>query len=152
MREDLRGTYAGLASEAAIEHLRSLGVTAVELMPVHHFVDEASSTTAASRTTGATRSIGYFAPHAAYAATGTRGEQVREFKAMVKALHRAGHRGDPRRRLQPHRRGQPPRADALASAASTTLLLPAVPDDPRFYIDFTGTGNTLNRCTRACCG
>ena len=91
-------------------------------------------------------SIGFLAPHALYAATGRQGEQVREFKGMVKALHRAGHRGDPRRRLQPHRRGQPPRADALASAGIDNARYYRLhrPTTPRFYMDFTGTGNSLN--------
>ena len=98
-----------------------LGVTAVELLPVHHIADESFLARArASRNYWGYTTIGYFAPHSGYAATGSRGEQVREFKGMVKALHQAGHRGDPRRRLQPHRRGQPPRPDAVASRASTT--------------------------------
>ncbi len=69
--------------------------------------------------------IGFFAPYSEYAATGRRGEQVREFKGMVKALHQARHRGDPRRRLQPHRRGQPPRADAVLQGRRQRRLLPA---------------------------
>ena len=113
MREDLRGTYAGLAAEPALEYLKSLGVTAVELLPVHHIIDESFLHDRGLTNYWGYSSIGFLAPHALYAATGTRGEQVREFKGMVKALHRRGHRGDPRRRLQPHRRGQPSRPDAL---------------------------------------
>ena len=120
VREDLRGTYAGLASDAAIEHFKSLGVTAVELLPVHHIADESFLLERGLTNYWGYSSIGFLAPHALYAATGTRGEQVREFKGMVKALHRGGNRGDPRRRLQPHRRGQPPRPDARRSRASTT--------------------------------
>src|ERR671917_2062949 len=90
VRDDLRGTYAGLASDAAIEHLQSLGVTAVELLPVHHIADEHFLHERGLTNYWGYSSIGYFAPHAAYAASGTRGEQVREFKGMVKALHRAG--------------------------------------------------------------
>ena len=90
VREDLRGTYAGLASEAALAHLTSLGVTAVELLPVHHIADEQLLAAKGLTNYWGYSTIGFFAPHALYAATGTRGEQVREFKGMVKALHRAG--------------------------------------------------------------
>jgi len=86
----LRGTYAGLAHPAAIGHLVSLGVTAVELLPVHHFVSEPHLLRRGLRNYWGYKSLGYFAPHAAYSASGDRGEQVREFKAMVRALHRAG--------------------------------------------------------------
>src|SRR3954454_19615531 len=86
----LRGTYAGLAHPAAIEHLHRLGVTAVELMPVHHFVSEPPLLHRGSGNYWGYNTLGYFAPHAAYSASGSRGEQVREFKAMVRALHAAG--------------------------------------------------------------
>ena len=88
--EQLRGTYAGLAHPAAIEHLHPLGVTAVELMPVHHFVSEPDVLRRGLTNYWGYNSIGYFAPHAAYCSAGSRGEQVREFKAMVRALHAAG--------------------------------------------------------------
>jgi isoamylase len=90
VREDLRGTYAGLASEPAVNYLRELGVTAVELLPVHHISDEAFLYEQGLRNYWGYSTIGYFAPHSEYAATGRHGEQVREFKGMVKALHRAG--------------------------------------------------------------
>ena len=105
-------------------YLRDLGVTAVELLPVHHIADETFLAERGLSNYWGYSTIGYLAPHADYAATGTRGEQVREFKGMVKALHRGGHRGDPRRRLQPHRRGQPPRPDALVQGHRQPLLLP----------------------------
>ena len=79
-REDLRGTYAGLASEPAIEYLTSLGVTAVELLPIHHIADEQFLADQGLTNYWGYSSIGYLAPHALYAATGRRGEQVREFK------------------------------------------------------------------------
>ena len=97
--------------------------------------------------------IGFFAPHSSYAATGIRGQEVREFKGMVKALHRAGHRGDPRRGLQPHRRGQPPRARCSASRASTTSPTTGCRPTTR-----TSTWTSRARATRstpstrACCG
>lgn len=86
----LRGTYAGLAHPAAVEHLVGLGVTAVELMPVHHFVHEPHLQARGLVNHWGYNSLGYFAPHAAYSASGSRGQQVREFKAMVRALHAAG--------------------------------------------------------------
>ena len=90
VRDDLRGTYAGLASDAAVGHLRDLGITAVELLPVHHIADEDFLVERGLTNYWGYSTIGFLSPHAGYAATGTRGEQVREFKGMVKALHRAG--------------------------------------------------------------
>ena len=90
VREDLRGTYAGLASDAAIAHLVDLGVTAVELLPIHHIADEHFLQERGLTNYWGYSTIGFLAPHAGYAATGTHGEQVREFKGLVKALHRAG--------------------------------------------------------------
>ena len=144
VREDLRGTYAGLASETAIDYLKGLGVTAVELLPIHHIADEHALTDKGLSNYWGYSTIGFLAPHSGYAATGTRGEQVSEFKGMVKAMHRAGievildvvynH-------------------TAEGSHLGPTLCFKGVdnaayyrldPDDPRRYIDFTGTGNSLN--------
>src|SRR5947209_9955133 len=86
--DELRGTYAGLASEAAIDHLTSLGVTAVELLPVHHIIDEHFLVDRRLTNYWGYSSIGYFAPHSGYASRPT--AAVREFKAMVRALHGAG--------------------------------------------------------------
>ncbi|MGY1769755.1 glycogen debranching protein GlgX [Blastococcus sp. SYSU D00813] len=86
----LRGTYAGLAHPAFVEHLRSLGVTTVELLPVHHFVSEPHLLRRGLTNYWGYNTLGYFAPHAAYSSAGTGGQQVTEFKAMVKALHAAG--------------------------------------------------------------
>ncbi|MET8948068.1 glycogen debranching protein GlgX [Streptomyces sp. NPDC004542] len=88
--ERLRGTYAGLAHPAVLEHLTRLGVTAVELMPVHQFVHDGVLQDRGLSNYWGYNTIGFFAPHNAYAALGTRGRQVNEFKAMVKALHEAG--------------------------------------------------------------
>ncbi len=87
---ELRGTYAGLAHPAAIDHLVRLGVTSVELLPVHHFVSEPHLLSHGLVNYWGYNSIGYFAPHAAYSASGSRGGQVDEFKRMVRALHAAG--------------------------------------------------------------
>ncbi|MFE5142251.1 glycogen debranching protein GlgX [Streptomyces fagopyri] len=87
---ELRGTYAGLAHPAVVGHLTSLGVTAVELMPVHQFTQDGFLRDRGLSNYWGYNTIGFFAPHHAYAAHGTRGEQVTEFKSMVKALHAAG--------------------------------------------------------------
>jgi isoamylase len=85
-----RGTYAGLAHPAAIEYLTGLGITAVELLPVHQFVHDAHLVSRGLRNYWGYNSIGFLAPHNGYAAGGQRGEQVAEFKAMVRAMHEAG--------------------------------------------------------------
>jgi isoamylase len=87
---DLRGTYAGLAHPVMLEHYERLGVTAIELMPVHHFVHDHHLVSRGLRNYWGYNTIGFFAPHAEYAATGTDGQQVAEFKAMVRELHRHG--------------------------------------------------------------
>ena len=142
--EHLRGTYGGLASDAAVGYLASLGVTAVELLPVHHFVDEHRLVANGLRNYWGYSSIGYLAPHSAYSATGKRGEQLREFKGMVKALHRAGievildvvynHTAEG------NHLGPMLCFRGIDNASYYRLL----PDDPRHYLDFTGTGNSFN--------
>jgi isoamylase len=144
LRDDLRGTYAGLASDEAIEHLRTLGVTAVELLPVHHIVDESFLAERGLTNYWGYSSIGFLAPHALYSASGTSGEQVREFKGMVKALHRAGievildvvynHTAEG------NHLGPMLSFKGVDNASYYRLS----PDDPRYYVDFTGTGNSLN--------
>ncbi|MFC4783676.1 glycogen debranching protein GlgX [Nocardioides sp. MAHUQ-72] len=88
--EHLRGTYAGLATPAVTDYLRDLGVTAVELLPVHQFVSETALVARGTSNYWGYNSIGYFAPHNAYSSSGDRGQQVTEFKQMVKAFHEAG--------------------------------------------------------------
>jgi glycogen operon protein len=144
VRDDLRGTYAGLASEPALAYLQQLGVTAVELLPVHHIIDESFLHDRGLTNYWGYSSIGYLAPHALYAATGTRGQQVREFKGMVKALHNAGievildvvynHTAEG------NQLGPMLSFKGVDNASYYRLM----PDEPRFYMDFTGTGNSLN--------
>jgi isoamylase len=144
VREDLRGTYAGLASDAAIAHLKRLGVTAVELLPIHHIADEGFLHDRGLTNYWGYSTIGYFAPHALYAAGDRRGGHVREFKGMVKALHRAGievildvvynHTAEG------NHMGPMLGFKGIDNASYYRL----VPDDPRYYMDFTGTGNSLN--------
>jgi isoamylase len=88
--EAIRGTYAGLAHPAAIDYLVGLGVTSVELLPVHQFVQDSHLLEKGLRNYWGYNSIGFFAPHGQYASTGTGGEQVNEFKTMVKTFHEAG--------------------------------------------------------------
>jgi isoamylase len=88
--EALRGTYAGLAHPAAIDHLVSLGVTSVELLPVHQHAAEPPLAVRGTHNYWGYSTLGFFAPHAAYASSSRPGDQVREFKEMVRALHAAG--------------------------------------------------------------
>jgi isoamylase len=142
--DSLRGTYAGLAHPAAIRHLQQLGITAVELMPVHQFVHDQHLVDQGLRNYWGYNSIGFFAPHNEYASTGRLGEQVGEFKAMVKALHAAGievildvvynHTAEG------NHLGPMLSFKGIDNGAYYRL----VHDDPRHYMDYTGTGNTLN--------
>jgi isoamylase len=144
VREELRGTYAGLASEAAIAYLKDLGVTAVELLPIHAIIDESFLSERGLTNYWGYSSIGYLAPHALYSASGVGGEQVLEFKGMVKALHTAGievimdvvynHTAEG------NHLGPLLSFKGVDNAAYYRLM----PEDPRHYMDFTGTGNSLN--------
>jgi len=144
VREDLRGTYAGLASERALEYLRALGVTAVELLPVHHIIDEGFLHDRGLTNYWGYSSIGYLAPHALYAATGTRGEQVREFKGMVKALHGAGIEVILDVVYNHTAEGNHLGPMLSFRGVDNQSYYRLMPDDPRYYMDFTGTGNSLN--------
>jgi isoamylase len=140
---ELRGTYAGLAHPAAIEHLQRLGVTAVELMPVHHFVSEPHLLRRGLSNYWGYNSVGYFAPHAAYSANGSRGEQVREFKAMVRALHAAGIEVllDV---VYNHTAEGDQTGPTLAFRGIDNPTYYRLEDDRSRYRDYTGCGNTLD--------
>ena len=144
VREDLRGTYAGLASEAAIAHLLDLGVTAVELMPIHHIVDESFAAERGMVNYWGYSSIGYFAPHARYAATGTHGEQLAEFKGMVKALHAAGIEVILDVVYNHTAEGNHLGPMLGFKGIDNASYYRVVHGDPRHYMDFTGTGNTVD--------
>ncbi len=144
IREDLRGTYAGLASEAAIAHLIDLGVTAVELLPVHHISDESFLAERGLRNYWGYSTIGYFAPHSEYAASGRRGEQVSEFKGMVKALHGAGIEVILDVVYNHTAEGNHLGPMLSFKGADNSSYYRLMPEDPRHYMDFTGTGNSLN--------
>jgi len=144
VREDLRGTYAGLASEPALEYLKELGVTAIELLPIHHIADESFLHDRGLTNYWGYSSIGYLAPHALYAATGTRGEQVLEFKGMVKALHRAGIEVILDVVYNHTAEGNHLGPMLAFKGVDNSSYYRLMPDNPRFYMDFTGTGNSLN--------
>jgi glycogen operon protein len=144
VREDLRGTYAGLASDAAIAHLRSLGVTAVKLLPIHHIVDEHVLRDRGLVNYWGYSSIGFFAPHAGYAATGRRGEQVRELKGMIKALHRAGIEVILDVVYNHTAEGGPLGPTLSFRGIDNASYYRLDAGDPARYVDFTGCGNTLN--------
>jgi len=144
VREDLRGTYAGLASDEAIAHLRSLGVTAVELLPVHHNADEHHLVDKGLTNYWGYSSIGFLAPHAQYAATGRMGEQVREFKGMVKALHRAGIEVILDVVYNHTAEGNHQGPMLSFKGIDNLSYYRCSPENPRYYVDFTGTGNSLN--------
>jgi len=141
---ELRGTYAGLSHPSVIDHFHALHITAVELLPVHHFVSEQALVEKGLTNYWGYNSIGYFAPHGGYSASGATGSQVQEFKAMVKQLHEAGievlldvvynH-------------------TAEGNHLGPTLSFRGIdnpsyyrldPNNNKFYVDYTGTGNTLN--------
>jgi isoamylase len=141
--EPLRGTYAGLGHPAAVEHLSALGVTAVELLPVHQFAHEEHLLARGLRNYWGYNSVGYFAPHAAYSASGTRGQQVGEFKRMVRALHAAGIEVilDV---VYNHTAEGSERGPTLSLRGIDNRGYYRLAQDPRRYTDYTGCGNTLH--------
>jgi isoamylase len=144
VREDLRGTYAGLASEAALGYLRSLGVTTVELLPVHHIVDESFLHARGLSNYFGYATIGFFAPHSGYAATGQHGQEIREFKGMVKALHQAGIEVILDVVYNHTAEGNHLGPMLSFRGVDNKAYYRLMPEDPRHYMDFTGTGNSLN--------
>ena len=143
--EELRGTYAGLAHPETIKYLKKLGVNAVELMPVHHFINDRHLVENGLTNYWGYNSINFFAPHPAYSASGWQsGQQVAEFKDMVKELHKAGieviidvvynHTGE----------GSEMGPTVSFRGIDNASYYRLVEDDRRFYMDYTGTGNTLN--------
>jgi isoamylase len=142
--ESLRGTYAGMTHPSVIEYLLSLGVTAVELLPVHQFVSGKHLIEKGLTNYWGYNSIAFLAPDVRYSSSGHLGQQVAEFKTMVKTLHREGievildvvynHTGEG------NQMGPTLSFRGIDNAAYYRL----VADDPRYYMDYTGTGNTLN--------
>ncbi len=141
--EHLRGTYLGLASDPVIDHLVGLGVTSIELMPVHQFVSDRYLVEKGLTNYWGYNSVGFLAPHAGYA-TETNGQQVTEFKSMVRTLHRAGlevildvvynHTGE----------GNHLGPSLSLRGIDNSVYYRLMPDEKRYYLDYTGTGNSLN--------
>jgi len=142
--QELRGTYAGLAHPVAIEYLKKLGITAVELMPVHQFVDDKHLLDKGLRNYWGYNSINFFAPDSRYSASGDHGEQIGEFKAMVKALHRAGIEVILDVVYNHTAEGNQMGPTLSFRGIDNSTYYRLVGDNPRYYMDFTGTGNTLN--------
>jgi glycogen operon protein len=142
--EEMRGTYAGIAHPAVIKHLQGLGVTAVELMPVHQFLHDSNLVERGLRNYWGYNTIGFFAPHAEYSSLKDAGAQVQEFKAMVKELHLAGievildvvynHTAEG------NHLGPTLSFKGIDNAAYYRL----VAETKQYYMDYTGTGNSLN--------
>jgi isoamylase len=141
---ELRGTYAGLASEPAITHLRQLGITAVELMPVHAFLDDKHLLDKGLSNYWGYNTINFFAPDARYASSGREGGQVAEFKAMVKALHAAGIEVILDVVYNHTAEGSHLGPTLSFRGIDNAIYYRLVADEARYYMDFTGTGNTLN--------
>ncbi|MFN2541563.1 MAG: glycogen debranching protein GlgX, partial [Chthoniobacterales bacterium] len=142
--ENLRGTYAGMANSVAIDYLKNLGVTAVELLPVYAHVDDKALVDRGLTNYWGYNTLGFFAPHGEYSSGGGRGEQVNEFKGMVRNLHAAGievvldvvynHT------IEGNHLGPTLSFRGIDNSACYWLA----PGNPRLYLDFTGTGNTCN--------
>ena len=142
--EEMRGTYRGLADPQSIDYLKSLGVTAVELMPVHQFLDDRMLVDRGLSNYWGYNTLGFFAPEPRYGSSRVPAEVVNEFKSMVKALHEAGievlldvvynHTGEG------NHLGPTLSFRGIDNAAYYRLSQ----EDPRYYVDYTGTGNTLN--------
>ena len=141
--DELRGTYAGMAHPAAVAHLKRLGVTAVELLPVHQFVHDAQLVARGLRNYWGYQSIGYFAPHNGYSSSGDAGGQVEEFRQMVRALHAAG--------LEVildvvfnHTAEADQWGPTLCFRGIDNAAYYRLADDRARYVDDTGCGNTVD--------
>ncbi|RYF06237.1 MAG: glycogen debranching enzyme GlgX, partial [Deltaproteobacteria bacterium] len=141
---ELRGTYAGLSAPPVVDYLTKLGITAIELLPVHQFIHSHALVQKGLRNYWGYDSIGFFAPHNEYSSLGQRGQQVQEFKQMVKTMHAAGievildvvYNHTP----EGNHLGPTLSLRGLDNAAYYRL----VEGNPQYYRDYTGTGNSLN--------
>ncbi|MBK8445580.1 MAG: glycogen debranching protein GlgX [Micropruina sp.] len=142
--EAMRGTYAGLVHPSVIAHFKRLGVTAVELMPVHQFVHDSVLVERGLRNYWGYNTIGFFAPHADYAASREGGTQVQEFKAMVRGLHAAGIEVILDVVYNHTAEGNHLGPTISMKGIDNPSYYRLVDDDPQYYMDYTGTGNSLN--------
>ena len=142
--KELRGTYAGLAHPASIDYLKRLGVTAVELLPIHHFINEGHLVQKGLTDYWGYNTLGFFAPTARYCSCGDHGGQVREFKEMVKALHAAGIEVILDVVYNHTCEGNHMGPMLSWKGVDNATYYRLVEDAPQFYMDYTGTGNSLN--------
>jgi isoamylase len=142
--EELRGTYAGIAHPAVIEHLADLGVTAIELMPVHQFVQDDTLQQKGLRNYWGYNTIGFFAPHNEYASNTSNGMHVQEFKGMVRTLHDAGIEVILDVVYNHTAEGNHMGPTLSFKGIDNRAYYRLVEDDKQYYMDYTGTGNTLN--------
>lgn len=146
--DELRGTYAGLAHPAVTGHLSKLGVTAIELMPVHQFVQDSTLVEKGLRNYWGYNTLAFLAPHADYAATSrdeqTLGQQVQEFKSMVKSLHAAGIEVILDVVYNHTAEGNHLGPTLSFKGIDNPAYYRLVEDEPQYYMDYTGTGNSLN--------
>jgi isoamylase len=142
--ENLRGTFAGLAHPSSVEYLKKLGITAVELLPVHQFIDEGNLVEKGLRDYWGYNTLGYFAPMSRYSSSGDDGEQVIEFKNMVKRLHQEGIEVILDVVYNHTCEGNEKGPMLSWKGVDNTTYYRTLQDNPRYYMDYTGTGNTLN--------
>ena len=142
--EELRGTYAGLGSASAIDYFKKLGVTSVELLPVHAHIDDKSLIDRGLTNYWGYNTIGFFAPHAQYSSSGQMGEQVVEFKSMVRSLHLAGIEVILDVVYNHTAEGNHLGPTLCFRGIDNSSYYRLLADNPRFYLDYTGTGNTLD--------
>ncbi|WP_169582328.1 MULTISPECIES: glycogen debranching protein GlgX [Microbacterium] len=142
--EEIRGTYSAIAHPAIIEHLQKLGVTAIELMPVHQFVNDSVLEEKGLSNYWGYNTIAFFAPQNTYASSGQRGQQVQEFKGMVKALHAAGIEVILDVVYNHTAEGNHLGPTLSMRGIDNEAYYRLEEDDKRYYTDYTGTGNSLN--------
>ena len=142
--EQLRGTYAGLASPPAVRYLTELGITAVELMPVHQFVHDKQLVERGLRNYWGYNTLNFFSPESGYSSSGDTGGQVAEFKAMVKVLHREGIEVILDVVYNHTAEGNHLGPMLSLKGIDNTTYYKLMGDNPRYYMDYTGTGNSLN--------
>ncbi|MDH6237372.1 glycogen debranching protein GlgX [Cryobacterium sp. CG_9.6] len=142
--ESQRGTYAGVAHPSVVDHLQKLGVTAVELMPVHQFVNDSTLMEKGLNNYWGYNTIGFFAPHNTYSSTGDLGQQVQEFKGMVRSLHAAGIEVILDVVYNHTAEGNHLGPTLSFKGIDNEAYYRVMDDDKRYYMDYTGTGNTLN--------
>ncbi|HVU75120.1 MAG TPA: glycogen debranching protein GlgX [Mycobacteriales bacterium] len=142
--EHERGTYAALGHPAVIEHLQRLGVTAIELLPIHHFLHDSHLIERGLRNYWGYNTLAYLAPYSGYSSSGTRGEQVQELKLAIRTLHQAGIEVILDVVYNHTAEGNEMGPTLAYRGLDNSAYYRLVEDDPRYYMDYTGTGNTLN--------